>query len=225
MSVPANAQYVGVDWSGFYAGVQGGGARATTGWFFPIDSYFTLPNGKRAFDTDPSGGFMGGHVTWNHQIGTIVVGAELAINGGMIHDTRIGPFTATFANDQFDTSISAYGTLTGRLGYACGDFLVYTTGGYARAHANFIAVSGPPGGGVVGDVRQHLNGWTVGSGLEYMLVENVVIGVEYDFIRLGGETTQIATTGTPSTDPFVLSTQDIDIHAVSVRLSLKLDHP
>lgn len=213
------------DWSGLYVGAQGGGASASTGWFFPIDSYFTLPNGERSFGTDPSGGFMGGHVTWNHQIGAIVVGAELAINGAMIRDTRIGPFTTLFPNDLFDTSIDGFGTLTGRLGYACDDFLVYATGGYARAHARLRAVSGPPGAGVVGDVKEHLNGWTVGGGIEHMLVENVVIGVQYDFIRLGGDTTQVATTGTPSTDPFVLTTRDVDMHAVSVRLSLKLDQP
>ena len=213
------------DWSGIYVGVQGGGAKADTGWFFPVDSFFTLIDGNRTFDTDPNGAFMGGHVTWNHQIGALVVGAELAINGTSLHQTRIGPFTPLFANDTFDTTITGYGTLTGRLGYACDQFLFYGTGGFARGHADFRAVSGPPGAGVVGDVQEHLNGWTAGGGVEYLLVENVVIGVEYDYVRLADKTTEIATTGTPDTTPFILNTHVIDMHAVSARLSIKLDPP
>jgi len=213
------------DWSGVYVGAQGGMAWADTGWTFPVDSYFTLLNGKRSFSSNPSSGFMGGHVTWNHQIGAVVVGAELAINGGSLHQERVGTFTSLFPNDRFDTSIDAFGTLTGRFGYAFDDVLLYASGGYARGNARFRAVSGPPGAGVIGDVKQHLNGFVVGGGLEYLLVQNVVIGIEYDFIKLGGATTQIATTGTPSTDPFILSTHDVDMHAVSARLSLKLDQP
>ena len=54
-----------LSWSGIYAGVQAGGAWADTGWHFPIDSYFTLPAGKRSFDARPDGGIVGGHITWN----------------------------------------------------------------------------------------------------------------------------------------------------------------
>ncbi len=213
------------DWSGVYVGAQGGGGLAQTGWSFPVDSYFTLPNGRRSFGTDPSGGIYGGHVTWNRQIASFVFGAELAINGSSIEQTRGGQFSPLFPNDQFFTSITGYGTLTGRLGYAHGPFLLYATGGYARAHATYRAVSGPPGGGVIGEVKQHLNGFTFGGGLEFMLARNVVIGAAYDFLRFDGQTTSIATTGTPSNDPYVFSSHQVDINAVSVRVSLKLDQP
>ena len=213
------------DWSGFYVGVQGGFAHGDTGWTFPVDSYFTLPTGRRSFDADPSGGFLGGHITWNHQIGAIVVGAELAINGGGIEDTQTGVFTPLFPGDGFVTSVTAFGTLTGRLGYAHDNFLLYGTGGLARGHLDYHTVSAPPGGGVIGDVKLHQNGWTLGGGLEYMLFPNVVVGAEYDYLHFGDETTQVATTGTPSNDPFVLYTHDVGMHAVSLRLSVKLDTP
>jgi outer membrane immunogenic protein len=213
------------DWSGLYVGVQGGGAQANTGWFFPVDSYFTLPNGLRMFEADPHGGFMGGHITFNQQFDWLVVGVELALNAGSIEKTTIGPFTSLFPNDVFETRIDSFGTLVGRLGYARGDFLLYATGGYAQGRANFIATSAPPGGGVVGQVAQDLGGWTLGGGLEYLLFTNVVLGLQYDYIALEGTTKSVSTTGTPSNDPFVLHINDVEMHAVSLRLSLKLDQP
>ena len=219
-TIPSSAPH---NWSGLYVGPQVGYGWADTGWIFPVDSYFTLPDGLRYFDADARGSFAGGHITWNRQIGPYVVGAGLAINGAALREARLGPFTALFPDDRYVTSLEAFGTLTGRLGYAHKDFLLYTSGGFARGHANFKAVSGPPGGGVVGLVKQHLNGWTLGGGLEYMLAPDIVVGIQYDYIRLYGEVSQIATTGTPSTDPFVLNTDDVSMHAVSVRLSLKLD--
>ncbi len=222
---PGSPSSAGADWSGLYVGAQGGGAWTQTGWTFPVDSYFTLPTGRRSFDTDPSGGFMGGHVTWNHQIDALVIGAELAVNGGAIEQTQIGVFTPLFSQDRFFSSITAFGTLVGRLGYAYKNVLIYTTGGFARGNATFRAVSAPPGGGVVGNIKQTLNGFTFGGGVEYMLFENVVIGGAYDFIRLDGATSGTATTGTPSSDPYVFSSRQVDINTVSLRLSLKLGQP
>jgi hypothetical protein len=58
-----------------------------------------------------------------------------------------------------------------------------------------------------------------------MLAQNVVIGAAYDFLRFDGETDSIATTGTPSLDPYVFSSQQVDVNAITLRLSLKLDQP
>jgi outer membrane immunogenic protein len=213
------------DWSGLFIGAQGGGAWANTGWTFPIDSYFTLPNGRRSFDTEPAGGFAGGHITLNHQMGPVVLGAELAINGGAIDAVDIGRFTPLFPNDRFETRVDAFGKLVGRLGFAHDNFLLYATGGYARGHANFSALSAPPGGGVFGQVKKHLDGWTAGGGLEYLLTPVVVLGVEYEYTQLQGATRAVQTTGTPSNDPFVLHINTIELQAVSARISFKLDQP
>lgn len=209
-------------WSGIYVGVQAGGALVDTGWNFPVDSYFTLPDGIRTFGAEPDGAIVGGHLTWYRQFGSIVVGAELALNGGQLSATDYGKFTSLFPEDRFKTVIDNYGTLTARLGYVTGNNLIYLSGGYARGNVNFQAVSGPPGAGVVGEVDSNLNGATVGGGMEHVLSENVVIGLQYDYIWLDGATTSVATTGTPSADPFVLRIEDVEIHAVSARLSIKL---
>lgn len=214
-----------VDWSGTYVGAQGGLGISQTGWTFPVDSYFTIPAGRRSYDTDPKGGFLGAHVTVNRQSGRLVYGVEAALNGSLFEDTRIGPFDALFPNDRFQTDIKQYGTLTGRLGYASDLWLLYANAGYAGGRVGLMAVSGPPGGGVIGEIKQYLNGWTVGAGLEYMLFQSVSVGLQYDFIRLYGEQDETQTYGTPSTDPFIIKSHDIDLHALSVRFSIKLDEP
>ena len=87
------------------------------------------------------------------------------------------------------------------------------------------AISGPPGAGVVGEIDQYLNGRIVGAGLEYMLLPGLSVGLQYDFIRLYGDTSSTQTFGTPSTDPFIIESHDIDLHAISARFSFKLDRP
>jgi outer membrane immunogenic protein len=217
--------YAPAKWSGLFVGIQGGGAWADTGWTFPVDSYFTLPDGNRSMSTDPSGGVVGGHVTLNHQIGAYVIGAELALNGTFMDGVRTGPFSSLFPNDRFETEIQNYGRLTARLGYAIGDLLLYVDGGYAAGHVKLTAVSGPPGAGVIGTIDQRLDGWTAGGGVEWMVAQNVALGIQYDFVRLSGETSSTQTTGTPSNDPFIISSHDIEFHAVTGRLSIKLDTP
>jgi len=213
------------DWSGLYVGAQGGGGLAFTGWTFPVDSFFTLFDGNKSFNAVGSGGVMGGHVTLNHQIGALVIGAELLVSASQVERERIGPITAEFPNDRITTRLANYGTLTARLGYAYDDLLIYANGGYAAGHVSVVAVSAAPVAGVIGQAKQRLDGWTLGGGLEWMFAPSVVLGVQYDFIRLGGQTTATTTTGTPDDTPFVIHNDDLELHAITARLSLKLDKP
>jgi outer membrane immunogenic protein len=224
--VPAEADQLSrtqVDWSGLFVGPQAGCATANTGWTFPIDSYFTLPDSNRSFHPDPVGCFVGGHIAWNRQIGALVIGGEFTLNRTSVDETRYGAFASIFPDDRFETSIDRYGTLTARLGYALERTMFYAVAGYARGNAEYRAISGPPGSGVVGEVEDQVDGWTAGGGLEYQLDDNISIGLQYDFVRFNGNTHSISTTGTPSSDPFVLKTHDIGVHSVAVRLSIKLD--
>ena len=211
------------DWSGVYVGVQGGGGWAFTGWTFPVDSFFTIFDGNKSFNAVSSGGVMGGHVTLNHQIGPFVIGAELLVSAAELERERIGPITQVFPTDQLTTRLTNYGMLTGRLGYAHDDWLIYFSGGFAAGHISLEAVSGPPVAGVIGQVGGHINGYTLGGGGEYMIAPNVAIGVQYDYIRLGGERYATQTTGTPDDTPFIVDVHDVDLMTVTARLSLKLD--
>ncbi len=87
----ADLALTSTDWSGVYVGVQGGGGFGETGWTFPVDSFFTLFDGNKSFNAVASGGIMGGHVTLNHQIGSLVIGAELLVSAAEIERERTGP--------------------------------------------------------------------------------------------------------------------------------------
>jgi outer membrane immunogenic protein len=99
--------YVGVNWSGFYVGINGG-----YGW-----------NNTHSSDlVDPVGGFGGGQIGYNFQRGSIVFGIEADFQGAAISD-----------KDAFGdkSNLNWFGTARGRLGYAFGSALLYGTGGFA----------------------------------------------------------------------------------------------
>src|SRR5262249_17791268 len=105
--------YVGVNWSGFYIGVNGG-----YGWTANTDS---------AFDLKPAGGFGGGQIGYNWQGGfglgrAWVFGIEADIQGADISDKDV-------FGDR--SKMDMFGTVRGRVGYAFGPALVYATGGFA----------------------------------------------------------------------------------------------
>ena len=76
--------------------------------------------------------------------------------------------------------------MTGRLGYAWGNWLLYAKGGFAwfNPHLSASAVvldgNGAPIAGVSGwDNNTTLTGWTIGGGVEWLLNPNWSVKVEY----------------------------------------------
>ena len=141
------------NWSGFYVGVMGG-----YGW-------------STSQGNDFKGGFGGGTIGANAQFQNFVVGVEIEGAG-----SNIGQSATAFGLTATDR-IQAFGSITGRLGAAVDNFLIYAKGGYAIA-SNNITVSGL--GGFLGDTRIH-SGYTVGGGVEYGVTPNVSIKGEYLF--------------------------------------------
>jgi outer membrane immunogenic protein len=99
--------YVGVNWSGPYAGVNGG-----YGWSNRTDAL------------DPNGAFGGGQIGYNLQRGPLVVGVEADFQGSGINDS-VG---------ASKSSLEWFGSVRGRMGYALDRALVYATGGYGYGH-------------------------------------------------------------------------------------------
>ena len=99
------------------------------------------------------------------------------------------------------TDINAIGTVTGRLGFAADKFLIYAKGGWATAN---VDISGRnmalPDAFSFSDRR---NGWTVGTGVEYMVARNFSLGVEYSYIDLGSQS--YAGLTTPGGIPFTVT--------------------
>jgi outer membrane immunogenic protein len=158
-------------WTGFYVGVNGGGAAGST------DLTFNAV-GLSAQSNSFGGGFVGGTIGYDYQWnGPFVVGiladADWAsiTNGGAC--SSISPFFNCSANGNF------LGSVRGRIGYAWERVLFYASGGLGLGNARFTVTDNITGGTLTDNVFRA--GFTVGGGIEYALVPNWAVKFEYLF--------------------------------------------
>jgi outer membrane immunogenic protein len=157
---PAPAYAPVYNWTGFYIGVNGGGGFGSSTW----DS-----TGRR----NVSGGLVGGTVGYNYQFGQVVAGIEGDVDWSGINGT-----TTNACPLGCKTSNTWLATVRGRLGYAADRFMPYITGG--GAFGNIQAST--PG---LAQTSSDNAGWTLGAGLEAVLVPNWTAKVEYLYVDLG----------------------------------------
>ena len=165
--------YPTFSWAGFYIGVNAGYANG------PVDWEFTglAPSGH-----DASGGFVGGQLGYNYQVGSLVLGVEADLVGADIQGDRACPNPAF----RCGTTIKSLGSVRGRIGTTAlgSGFLLYATGGWGWANVKYEAVPNSPGG-FANSVD--LSGWTIGGGLEAALGERMSIKFEYVGYMFGDE--------------------------------------
>src|SRR4051812_46879679 len=134
------AQY---NWTGFYLGINGGGAWGDSDW-----------NGF-AVSNRPSGGMIGGTAGYNWQgAGSPwVFGLEGDIDWTNINDTA-----TACGGLNCQTKNNWLGTVRGRVGYAFDRFMPYFTGGVAfgDVEANIAGLAGS---------KDTNAGWTAGVGI------------------------------------------------------------
>lgn len=150
------------NWTGFYIGVMGG-----YGW-----SQSANLNGISGTTHDIKGAFAGGTLGYNWQAAgsPVVFGIEA---DGAWSDIN---YSATEFGITAEDRIRAFGSVTGRVGYAVDAALFYAKGGYAWADNRF-AVTGL---GTTLYSESHIHsGWTVGGGLEYGFTPNLSGKIEY----------------------------------------------
>ena len=237
---PAPVAEVAVgDWSGFYAGVQLGGAFGNSGIFSMDrngDGVFGdyLPAFDPAvtplaggFDGDFNSGFVGGiHVGYNWQMDRIVFGGLLDVSYADIGDRQSG-FSGTPAFYHIDREIDWLATARLKLGYAFTDrVMAYATGGLAYGDVDYRFVSNTPAASVVTG-GGHDFGYTVGGGVEAMVTERVSVGLEYLYTNLGDNDFNVNLSGPAafsgagsagSTDARG-SDRDLDFHTIQFKVS------
>lgn len=204
-------------WSGFYIGVQGGGAWGTTedsatsfvncfgGVCLPRQTF--TPVGAERSSYTMNGFHGGGTAGFNWQFGQVVAGVEGDISGANIEGT--GDCALGYAFNLgtghlpagCSTKMPWFGTLTGRLGVTIDHALVFVKGGGAWAHFDRsvtlgLVANGP--GALQGDgsFGENRSGFTVGTGIEYALGSNWSAKVEYDYMDFGTKSSVVSTTGT-----------------------------
>jgi outer membrane immunogenic protein len=106
-------------WTGIYAGVQAGGAFSNPHWTFPFVESFNTGTGQN-FGTSASGTILGGHLGFNYQIRSLVLGAEVSFVSNGLNNHKIGPMSA-FPTDSFIITSHDLFTAVARLGWAHGD--------------------------------------------------------------------------------------------------------
>jgi len=149
------------NWTGFYAGVNGGAGWGRSWWQ------------SQATSIDLSGAQVGGTAGYNWQFGNAVLGLEGDIDWSNLKGT-----SGAALCPGCSTSDSWLSTVRGRAGYAFGGVMPYLTGGLALGD---IRASAP---GFAGASTTNA-GWTVGGGIEIALPGNWTAKAEYLHVDLG----------------------------------------
>ena len=168
---PAAAAY---DWSGFYGGLS----------YASVDPRGTSDAGAAdddGFDDNSTVGVFGGYQI---QRGNFVYGGELHYTG---YDSDFEDFPGFGIEDIIE--------LSGRVGYAFDNLMVFGSLGYAQV--DYFGTPDPAIG--------PLNGYSVGLGVDYAVTDNVIVGLEYVHRDMDDE---------------VPSVEDMTIEDNSIRLRL-----
>jgi outer membrane immunogenic protein len=151
-------------WTGVYLGAHGG-------WGWTTSS-----------NVDASGVFGGGQIGYNYQMGRFLLGIEgdgafAHINQGA-KGTAFGlPFSASF-------DVDGLASLRARFGIGFDNVLFYGTAGGGWGHGKISAAA--LGFNASGDAWH--SGWTAGAGIEYGIVPNWSVKLEYLHYGLGSAT-------------------------------------
>jgi outer membrane immunogenic protein len=208
-NAPAKAPVV-YNWTGFYAGVQGGyGWGAGSVNLSPIDTLFytgVLADGEiPASSSLPSKGFLGGvEGGYNYQYGRAVLGVEADFSYSAIRGSNTNvsnpPFAQPVIVTDEDKKLEWFGTLRGRLGLLpAPSMLAYVTGGlaYGKTTASTTTTAFSPGAGgpnlcplndiycSAGSTSSVRAGWTLGAGFETFIARNWTVKAEYLYYDLG----------------------------------------
>lgn len=191
-TVPASGTY---DWTGFYVGIQTGAAWGKSKWntdggLGSDAGSMHLGNSLNFFNEDGSW-FNGLQAGYNYQLPShIVLGAETDARFPSYPSpiTGIGIGGTSISNNTglgYAQNILASGSVRARLGYAAGDWLLYTTGGLAwEAQRSYLATSTLPTTHDSGRV-----GWAAGGGVEVALSPHWSARAEYLYSGFGKSTT------------------------------------
>jgi len=199
---PAAAPFY--NWSGLYVGGHIGG-----GWADETATNVTgtaLAAAGTATSASPSGFLGGGQIGVNYQVGAWVFGVEADVSWTDVKDNTVTAtlFPGTVLNGSSSTNWMS--TLTGRLGYASANWLLYAKGGVAWSDVDYTTQLVT--GGVVASsflVNDTRTGWVVGAGVECGFWNNWSAKLEYNYIDFGTERYNFTLAG-------VTSPADIESH-------------
>lgn len=197
------------NWTGIYAGGHLGAANSKIEWTYDL----TSDDPKHSHTGFTGGGFAGVQKQWTW----LVLGAEVGYLW-MDQPESTGSSNVLFPTTRLSSNVHNVLLVTGKLGWAWDNVLGYFKAGYATGDVEFrTTVSGS--GALLTSSSGRENGWTAGAGLEYALLDHVILGVEYDYVQLNAANrTQVPSAIGP---PLSHVVGGVDIQSVTARLSFK----
>jgi outer membrane immunogenic protein len=187
------------NWSGWYVGLNAGGAWTRSEVDYTQTGLFTAtPAADQAFahaigspSTNKTGFTGGAQAGYNWQSGVGVFGIETDINylhtSANVFATGTLPVAGAVVSSTTSVSTDWLYTLRGRAGIASGRALFYVTGGLAVGNERFsqFFLHTATGSFEAGSVSSTKAGWTVGAGAEYAFTNNWSVKAEYLYVDLG----------------------------------------
>jgi outer membrane immunogenic protein len=192
------------NWTGFYVGLNAGGAFARSGdpsttascagtYFGCADALAVSAAGTGSMSKAAFVG--GGQAGYNWQVNAVVLGGEVDFDSFNVRLSRTGSGVLPTIGGTFTITSSASSdwlfTARGRIGWAFDNLLLYGTGGLAETQLNasnsYMDTAGyPPGPGTGAWNTSAIKlGWTAGGGVEWALNRNWSVKAEYLFVKFG----------------------------------------
>jgi outer membrane immunogenic protein len=160
-------------WGGLYVGAHAGYATGNTGADFPL---MGIPSSDIGFD----GALYGGHLGYNFQFGSTLIGVEGSFSGSGISGS-----TGCLVLMNCQREVEWLATIAGRFGYAMDRTLLYAMAGVAWSE---IATTVSAFGCTCMEGSETNLGWLVGFGLEYAITARLAGRIEYVHVDLGSNT-------------------------------------
>ena len=226
------------DWSGWYAGANGGygwgddrtGVFSSTNDIFYYGSALAVGYLPTNYGAKHDGGFGGVQAGYNMQSGIWLVGIEADIQGADIGRTANSSFpgvgggivpSVSEARDHIDW----FGTVRGRAGFVVDRVLFYGTGGFAYGGVRSSFRTADLGNvePVVGSSSGTRIGWAAGAGIEWAVGTNWTIRAEYLHVDLGSTDVQGLTI--PSPTELITYRYDHNFDAARIGINYKFGGP
>jgi outer membrane immunogenic protein len=200
------------DWSGFYIGLNGGGASSHECLTITSVAGTALTPAASEGCHTATGGLAGGQIGYRWHAANWVFGVEAQgdwadLKGSNASLTARIPYTN-------QTKIDGIGLFTGQVGYAWNNIQLYDKGGAAvtdNKYSSFFTATGVQFN-QASDTRW---GGTVGTGIEIGFASNWSVAVEYDHLFMGNPnvTFPVSTIAVTRSDNI---RQDVDMGTVRV---------
>ena len=206
------------NWSGFYAGINGGWGTSHNCWTRTATAGAAIaPVSEGCHDAD--GGTVGGQIGYRWQASNWVFGLEAQGNWADFRGSNASLLFGGLATNR--TKIDAFGLFTGQVGYAWNNVLAYVKGGAAVTDNRYDGLATVSG--LVTDTAGSNTKWggTVGAGIEYGFAPNWSFAVEYDHLFMGTDNYAFNTAGLATRNESIK--QDADL--VTVRVNYRFGGP